>query len=83
LINEGGPSVIVVDVVVVEVVEVLDVLVVDGCSDVVVDSTASSPGLHAARRRVSATNPAIAVRIEVMLRTGLQLAGIVAADLAR
>jgi hypothetical protein len=53
-------SATVVDVDDVELVVELDVVV---GSEVVVDSAVSSAGLHAARRRVSETNPAIAVRI--------------------
>lgn len=58
-----------------EVVDVEDVLVVVGF-DVVVDSAVSSLGLQAARRSVSETNPAIAVRISRILRTGSELTGI-------
>ena len=65
------------------VVDVVDVLVdvdvvdeVDEVEEVVDDSAVSSAGLQAARRRVSVTNPAIAVRIQVSLRRGPRLTGI-------
>jgi len=48
--------------VLVELVVEVEELVVVG-SEVVVDSATSSAGLQAARRSVSETNPAIAVRI--------------------
>lgn len=66
-----------VDVVVDDVVDdVEDVLLLVVGLELVDDSAGSSLGLHAARRSVSETNPAIAVRIRRILRMGAGLAGI-------